>query len=351
MRLGVLDVGSNTVRLEIADADGAAPLPLHTVKYPLRLADDVAEDGRLPGDAVARLVEAAAAARDEARRWGVRRLMAFATAIVRHAPNREQVLRAVREEAGIDLKVMSGDREAELTFLAARRWMGWRAGSLVLIDIGGGSAEVAFGRAGLPDFAVSLPLGARHLTREHFGAADPPAREAVKALRRQVRHQLRDVAVRIRWEEPHTAVATSRTFQQLARLCGAAPGRKGPFVPRWLDRGRLGRQIGTLAELPAAERARLPGVSPARAGQILAGAVTAHAAMGLLGLEQLLICPWALREGVLLEHLEGSEPALAGDPEGGVPHERRADGSPARATAVRGEHVGDDARAYERVHP
>ncbi|WP_432071010.1 Ppx/GppA family phosphatase [Streptomyces sp. AA1529] len=324
MRVGVLDVGSNTVRLEIADAGGAVPLPVHTVKYRLRLADDVDSTGRLPEPAVRRLAEAAAAARQEADDWGVARLTAFATAIVREAPDRARILAAVRERSGLELRLLSGRREAELTFLAARRWMGWRAGPMVLLDIGGGSAEVAFGRAGVPDLAFSFPLGAGRLTREYLGTADPPPAEQLRTVRRLVRHELRDVAARIRWERPHTAVATSRTLHQLARLCGAPPGREGPFTPRYLHRARLRAELRRLARLPAAERAALPGISPSRAGQALAGAVVAHTTMALLELPTLELCPWALREGVLIHQLErdalrGHSPGADHSPGAGHP--------------------------------
>lgn len=158
--------------------------------------------------------------------------LAFATAVVRSAPNCRDVLRAVRAATGVPICTLPGEVEAELTFLGARRWMGWRSGPLALLDIGGGSLEVAFGRGRLPDFVASLPLGANRLTHEFFHGQDPPSPESIKALRRRVRHQLRDVSARIRWEGPRTAVATSRTFQQLSRLCGSAPGRHGPFVER-----------------------------------------------------------------------------------------------------------------------
>jgi exopolyphosphatase/guanosine-5'-triphosphate,3'-diphosphate pyrophosphatase len=95
------------------------------------------------------------------------------------------------------------------------------------------------------------------------------------------------------------AVATSRTFQQLARLCGAAPGRQGVFVARQLTRGELRACLPRLAALPAAERATLPGVSAPRALQSLAGAGVGHSAMKLTGVEMLTVCPWAVREEVL----------------------------------------------------
>ncbi|MFF7764915.1 Ppx/GppA family phosphatase [Streptomyces massasporeus] len=304
MRISVVDVGSNTVRLVVADAADGVPLPVHTAKWRLRLSEQIAPGGPVPEQAVGQLVDAVAEASRTAARWGAADPPAFATAVVRNAPNRQEVLRTVRARTGVGLCTLPGEVEAELTFLGARRWMGWRSGPLALLDIGGGTLEVAFGRGRLPDFVASLPLGARRLTHEFFEDEDPPSPERVRALRRKVRHQLRDVAARIRWEGPRTAVATSRTFQQLGRLCGAAPGRHGPFVDRQMRRSELQEAITRLAALPAAERAHLPGISAPRAAQSLAGAVVGHTAMKLTGIKAVTVCPWAIREGVLLRHIE-----------------------------------------------
>jgi len=304
MRISVMDVGSNTVRLVVADAEGGVPLPVHTAKWRLRLSEHVKPGSSIPEEDIERIVVAVAEASRTSARWGAAGPPAFATAVVRAAPNRQEVLRAVRSRTGVGLCTLPGEVEAELTFLGARRWMGWRSGPLALLDIGGGSLEVAFGRGRLPDFVAALPLGAGRLTHEFFQNQDPPPPELVRALRRKVRHELRDVAARIRWEGPRTAVATSRTFQQLGRLCGAAPGRHGPFVERELSRSDLRTAIDRLAALPAAERARLPGISAPRAQQSLAGAVIAHTTMKLTGLSTVTVCPWAIREGVLLRHIE-----------------------------------------------
>ncbi|MFJ7345574.1 Ppx/GppA family phosphatase [Streptomyces sp. NPDC101110] len=304
MRISVVDVGSNTVRLVVADAADGVPLPVHTAKWRLRLSEQVTPGGPIPERAVAQLVDAVAEASRTAARWGAADPPAFATAVVRNAPNRHEVLRTVRARTGVHLCTLPGEVEAELTFLGARRWMGWRSGPLALLDIGGGTLEVAFGRGRLPDFVASLPLGARRLTHEFFDDEDPPSPERVRALRRKVRHQLRDVAARIRWEGPRTAVATSRTFQQLGRLCGAAPGRHGPFVDRQMYRSDLRAAITQLAALPAAERAHLPGISAPRAAQSLAGAVVGHTVLKLTGIKAVTVCPWAIREGVLLRHIE-----------------------------------------------
>lgn len=126
MRISVIDVGSNTVRLAVADADGGAPLPVHTAKQRLRLSQLVRDNRELGPNAVEGLAEAVAAVWAEAGRWGSHEPFALATAVVRDAPNRDEVLRTVRQETRVLLRVLPGEVKAELIFLAARRWMGWR---------------------------------------------------------------------------------------------------------------------------------------------------------------------------------------------------------------------------------
>ncbi|MCT2591638.1 Ppx/GppA family phosphatase [Streptomyces sp. N2-109] len=304
MRISVVDVGSNTVRLAVADAKDGAPLPVHTAKWRLRLSQMVGPDRRLGPKAMEQLCEAVATQWADAARWASEEPFVFGTAVIRDAPNRDEVLTTVRAETQVPLHVLPGEVEAELTFLAARRWMGWRAGPLAVLDIGGGSLEVAFGRGRLPDFAVSLPLGANRLTREHLRCQGVPSNEALREVRRRIRHELRDVAARIQWEGPLTAAATSRTFSQLGRLCGAPAGRHGPFLERKLTRKGLREGIDRLSAVPASRRAELPGISAPRAPQALAGALIGHTAMKLMGLEVLTICPWAIREGILLRRIE-----------------------------------------------
>ena len=314
MRVAVLDVGSNSANLLIADVGGGVPLPVHAVRQRLCLAERVAPQGHLDANAITAVVDAVSRATEHARRWRVEETFAYGTAVIRDAPNRDEILAAVAGRSGLRLGLLPGEVEAELTFLAVRRWFGWRAGPVLLLDIGGGSAEIACGRGAVPDYAVSLPLGAGRLTREML-PGDPPGQQSVRRLRRHVRQQLREVAERVGWEGPRTAVATSKTFTQLARLCGAAPGTAGPFVVRTLRRDRLAEQIDRLSVLPAARRAELPGISRHRARQSLAGAVVALASMELLGLDEVQICPWALREGILIRHTENGTrwwPATAG---------------------------------------
>src|SRR6476646_7730931 len=192
MRLGVLDVGSNTVHLLVVDAhSGAEPTPQHSDKSELRLAEHIDKQGNLINKGSDALVRAVADARKQAAALKCDDVLAFATSAVRDANNSDKVLRRVVKETGIDLQVLSGEDEARLTFLAVRRWLGWSAGTLVSLDIGGGSLELAAGGDEDPDVALSLPLGAARLTRDSFDG-DPPDKESVARLRDYVDDQLAD---------------------------------------------------------------------------------------------------------------------------------------------------------------
>jgi exopolyphosphatase / guanosine-5'-triphosphate,3'-diphosphate pyrophosphatase len=305
VRLGVLDVGSNTVHLLVVDAHhGAAPLPAHSHKTDMRLAEHIVEGERISPKGVDTLVSFIGEAQVVAEDLGVTEMMAFATSAIREAANGDDVLKDVRRRTGIDLQVLSGDDEARLTFLAVRRWFGWSSGRLLVLDIGGGSLEIAVGSDEVPDVAVSVPLGAGRMTREYLHG-DPPKAEDIRALRKHSRAAIASVAGQVtRAGEPRHVVATSKTFRSLARIAGAAPSSEGTFVRRFLDRDDLRTWVPKLSAMTAKERSDLPGVSSGRSGQLLAGAVVAEAAMDILGVTRLEIGPWALREGVILERID-----------------------------------------------
>jgi exopolyphosphatase/guanosine-5'-triphosphate,3'-diphosphate pyrophosphatase len=305
MRLGVLDVGSNTVHLLVVDAHrGAQPVPQHSHKSELRLAEHIDADGDLGAKGADALVRAAAAAREEADQLECDELLAFATSAVRDAGNSAKVLRRVAKEADVSLSVLSGEDEARLTFLAVRRWFGWSAGDLVCLDIGGGSLELAAGPDEDPAVAFSLPLGAGRLTRERF-SADPPPKSEIADLRSHAAEALGKPAKRLlKAGLPDRVVATSKTFRTLARLAGAAPSSQGPRVRRVLNRNGLAQVTAFIARMASSDLAELEGVSVGRAHQTLAGAVVAAAAMDALDVDELELCPWALREGVILRRLD-----------------------------------------------
>lgn len=315
MRLGVLDVGSNTVHLLIVDAHvGAHPMPVLTERRELRLAELLEPDGSLSTLGSDRLVDAVAASRQLAKEHGADDFVGFATSAVRDATNSPDVLSRVAVEAGVELEVLPGDDEARMTFLAVRRWFGWSAGRLLCLDIGGGSLELATGLHELPDVAISLPLGAGRLTRERL-KGDPPKAKHVAALREYARELLEPAARRLLAPgEPDRVTGTSKTFRSLARLAGAAASSRGPRVRRVLTAKGLADVVRRVQPMTAAERAKLGGVSEGRSLQLLAGAVVAEEAMRALDVKEVEICPWALREGLILrrlDHLTGDQGLLS----------------------------------------
>lgn len=307
MRLGVIDVGSNTVHLLVVDAHpGAHPLPDYSHKVELRLAEQLTPDGAISAEGATRLSTFVRDCTEVAESRGVSELMGFATSAIREANNTDEVLAQVRRDSGVRLQVLSGDNEARLTFLAARRWFGWSSGRLFLIDIGGGSLELGAGIDEDADAVASLPLGAGRLTQELQQFGDHPSDADLKELRKRIRSEIAAVHRPIvKVGAPDRVVGTSKTIRSLGRLCGAAPQVDGPYVPRTLARTDLTAWVPKLAAMTPVERANLPGISTSRAPQMLAGAMVVEAAMELFDVDQLDICPWALREGFILRRLDG----------------------------------------------
>lgn len=305
MRLGVLDIGSNTGHLLVVDAhDGAAPLPAYSYKEPLRLAEHLDDEGAVTSAGIDALATFTQQALRVAEDKGCEEMLAFATSAVREAKNGGAVLDHVRQRTDVGLQVLTGEDEARLTFLAVRRWFGWSSGRLAVFDIGGGSLEIAAGADEAPDVAQSLPLGAARLAARWF-ADGPPDEDGVRQLRRQIRADIAKHAGSVlRPGRPDHAVATSKTFRSLARICGAAPSADGPLVERVLGGEELSEWVPKLMAMSGEALADLPGVSPSRTHQIVPGALVAEAVLDIFDLDQLEICPWALREGVILERID-----------------------------------------------
>ena len=303
--MGVLDVGSNTVHLLVVDAHrGGHPTPMSSTKSALRLAESIDDSGRLTRRGGDKLVDTVDEFAKIAASSGCAELMAFATSAVRDAKNSDEVLARVRLQTGVDLQVLTGVDESRLTFLAVRRWYGWSAGRIINLDIGGGSLELSSGVDEAPDIALSLPLGAGRLTREWL-PDDPPGRRRVAMLRDWLDTELAQAGKTVlKAGAPDLAVGSSKTFRSLARLTGAAPSAAGPRAKRTLTAHGLRQLIAFISRMTTADRAELEGVSAERAPQIVAGALVAEASMRAMSLESVDICPWALREGVILRRLD-----------------------------------------------
>lgn len=305
MRLGVLDVGSNTVHLLVVDAHhGARPLPQTSEKSVLRLAEQMDAHGKITRQGADHVIRTVRDAVESATAMGCEDLMAFATSAMRDASNSVAVLNRVHAETGVKLEVLSGEEEAILTFLAVRRWCGWSAGRLLMVDVGGGSLEIASGRDEEPDVAVSLPLGAGRLTRSWL-THDPPRRRELDTLREHIVEQLVQPARKLQEAgTPDRVVGTSKTIRSLARLSGAAPSSAGPRVRRTLTDAGLRQVIAFISRMSADDLAELEGVSASRSHQLVAGALVVQATMCAVDVDEMDLCPWALREGVILRRLD-----------------------------------------------
>ncbi len=305
MRLGVIDVGSNTVHLLIVDAHpGASPVPYHSERSVLRLMRYLDRDGAITEEGQLLIIEAIKRAVDKVAEIGVDDLIATATSAIREASNGEAVLARAEREAGLRLQVLTGEDEARITMLAVRRWLGWSAGEILLFDIGGGSFEIAQGSDEYPDVSLSLPLGAGRSTI-NFLREDPPPPKAVSKLRahaRAVFTEARDTLFADR-PKPTRVVGTSKTIRSLGRLIGGPPDPKtGELAP--LHYAGLKEWEPTLREMPGTVREYLPGITPERGYQILAGAVVLRTAMKVFGVHTLTVSPWALREGIVLRYID-----------------------------------------------
>jgi exopolyphosphatase/guanosine-5'-triphosphate,3'-diphosphate pyrophosphatase len=309
MRLGVLDVGSNTVHLLVVDAHpGAHPTPMHDDRSVLRLAEHVDADGLLSKEGEKALLRAVQKSCVQAEEQGCDEFLTLVTSAIREASNGLEVLDRIRKKTGVELRVLTGEDEARLTFLAVRRWFGWSAGQLLVLDIGGGSLEMASGIDEDPDVALSLPLGAGRMTRRYLPSARDGGRPDLAALEELGSHAadlIAPAAKKLRAAgRPNLVAATSKTFRTLARLTGAAPYSAGLQAPRELTLEGLDQLVGFVARIESDALAELRGVSPDRAHQVPAGAVVAATAMRLLDVPCVRICPWALREGVILRRLD-----------------------------------------------
>ena len=304
MRLGVLDVGSNTVHLQVVDTSpGARPNPTFNYKEELRLTQYIDENNLVSEEGIRKLRECIQRAIAQSASVKTQELLPFATSALREASNGEEIISSINKDFRIDLQVLTGDEEAKLTFLAARRCFGWSSGRLLVIDIGGGSLEMAVGIDETPEVATSLPLGAARLTK-NFLKGDPYTDKSLRTLRDHIENKLEQVLPSlVKHQDTDRAIATSKTLRTIARLSGDWFDGTGKNIT--ID---AIRKISTkLSEMKESERAKLPGVSENRASQIVAGSLVAESVMRNLDIKELEICPWALREGLVLKWLDWME--------------------------------------------
>jgi exopolyphosphatase / guanosine-5'-triphosphate,3'-diphosphate pyrophosphatase len=287
-RVAVLDVGCFSAHLLVVERSPGQHVISHKVRLRLDRVIDV--NGRITKRGIEQIVDAVRVAERRLHRVRAGKFLPFATSSVRDATNAAAVVDIVARRTGVTLRFLSGEKEARLAYQAARHWHG-PAGPLTVLDVGGGTIEMAYGHRERPSFTCSLPLGARTLTRAR---ATEPAH--LKKTRARLHREIRDAIPPDLRQDMAEAPATgcSKVFESLAKVAGT----------RRLRADDLSTWIPRLATLSPRGRAELPGVSAHRAQQVFAGAVVAEALMTATGHDVIDICPWSTREGVLLGLLD-----------------------------------------------
>ena len=303
--LAAIDIGTNSVHMVVARVAGNDRFEVITrQKEMVRLGSGRGEMKHLERDAIDRGVAALDRCRSLADSWGAT-VFAVATSAVREAQNAQEFLDRAHDEAGVEVNVISGYEEARLIQLGVLQALPVFDRELVLIDVGGGSTEVLFGHGEHVDYARSIKLGSLRMTRRFFPDGEVTG-DALDRCRRYVRARLAPMVHEAGRLSFDVAVASSGTAEALAAM---AVARKGGEVPQTMNgavlaRRQLGKVINDLASAPTTDvRRRLPGIDANRADILLGGAVVLEQVCEALGIEELTISEYALREGVLLDGL------------------------------------------------
>ncbi len=313
-RLAAIDVGSNSIRLVVADYDPATGFDIiDEVKDQPRLGTRVHATGLLDRRAASRAYAALKRMKDVADRRGVRRIAAVATAALREARNGAAFVAKVRRELDIPLEIIDADREAQLSWRSVAHHFRLDNTRTLVADIGGGSLELIGAVDGLIEVTTSLPLGAVRLTEQFLpGRASP--RDEIDALRRHVRKELRHALPWRAWAQA-TLIGSGGSFTNLARVAAARAGHVGERIHgTTVPAGEVESLLDWLANKTPAQRAQVPGLNPQRADIIVAGVAVAAELIAALHARELTASAFGLREGLLLDMIGAPAPSAAADP-------------------------------------
>ena len=300
-RVAAIDIGSNSIRAIVADvsADGHIRV-VDEMKSAPRLGAGLDERGALSDPAMQRATESVARMALLARQLGATRIEAVATSAVRDASNARHFTDMVRRAAKLQLRVLEGTDEALLGFRSALAHFDLASGRAAVVDIGGGSLELALSAAGLVDRLVSLPFGALRMTERYF--PKKITRRAVKELRRDVRHELQRHLPAREWRNAQV-IGSGGTFTNLAGMSLARQGIRpaqsvhGTRVPR-VD---LEHILDGLLDMTPTERLTVSGLNAGRSDIIVAGLAVIAEVMARLDSASLVVSAYGIREGLLLE--------------------------------------------------
>jgi exopolyphosphatase / guanosine-5'-triphosphate,3'-diphosphate pyrophosphatase len=305
MRIAVADLGTNSTRLLIADVGpGGRLAQVERRTEVTRLGEGVDATGRLSRDAIERVYATLARFRELADSAGAERSIAVATSAVRDAENGSELAAHVRDRLGFDIRTVSGDEEARLTFLGATATRATGSiGETLVVDIGGGSTELVVGRAGGgPAFHVSTRLGSVRQTERHL-ATDPPRHGEMEALAEEADAIVRSAVP----EEVRSRVGAGIAVAGTATSLAAIEQELDPYDPEKVDGYRLSlaaceRLLAMLALKPTAERRKVAGLNPDRAPTIVAGVAILVESMRVFGLEEVEVSEADILDGAALDN-------------------------------------------------
>lgn len=315
-RFAAIDVGSNSVRLLVAEYDPASGLNvIDELKDQPRLAAGLARTGRLDDAAIERALQALARMREVCRRRDVKRIAAVATAAVREAENGPRFVRRVRRELEIPLRIIDAETEAALSYRSVAHHFRLAGERTLVADIGGGSLELIGAVDGLVELSVSLPLGAVRLTELHL-PGDRAAHKEIAQLRGWVRKQLKRGVSGRGWAAA-TIIGSGGTFTSLGRMVQARRGLPESDTVHGVSvtAAEVEQLLDWLASRSPEQRSEVPGLSPERADIILAGLAVTAELLDRVRSPTLTVSAFGLREGLLLE-MAGAKAISAPDPLG-----------------------------------
>jgi exopolyphosphatase / guanosine-5'-triphosphate,3'-diphosphate pyrophosphatase len=309
MRIAALDIGSNSFHLIVAhvNANGRIDI-LDRAKELVRLGEAL-RSGVITPDIFDRGLDALRALKRIADRHRPDALLAVATSAVREAQNGGEFVRAVRDELGIEVRVIRGQEEAHLIYLGARRALDLAGRRVALFDVGGGSTELILADARECYFTVSLKLGVLRL-RDEWQCADPPTGREASAFADRVRSALEPTVARVKAMGFDFVALTSGTAFALAGLASRVAGGQFNGQSKVLSFRALCDVEKKLMSVPAAERAKLSGIDPRRADTILPGAILLRAILELAGVDEATLCEPALREGIIADYVAKNRPGI-----------------------------------------
>jgi exopolyphosphatase/guanosine-5'-triphosphate,3'-diphosphate pyrophosphatase len=303
-RVGVVDLGTNSIRLLVASARPSEDQGLEEFARDMvitRIGEGVDRTGRIDPEALARTVDVLEGYCRRARALHAERIRVSATAAVREASNRDELEASVRTHAGSELEIITGEREAALSFRGATHGLDAPTPFLVL-DIGGGSTEFAVGKEE-PEVSISTPMGSVRLT-ERLIRTDPPSEEELTMVRKTVHDILDGVERSVPAGTARTLVAVAGTPTTIQAISLGLPFYDPEAIHRsWLSKGEAERVLAELAGMTTDQRSAIPVMAPGRADVIVAGAVILVEVMRRFGFEQALVSETDILDGLALELL------------------------------------------------